>query len=242
MVSVKLLSNDAPQPDGSVKIQGQQSVNLAGLYPSTRYQITVAAYLNKLSTTSSPVTFTTGPEGPAAPTGVRASADSAGNWTVSWQGCGSRRAGLRPGVHLAGHPELLRRRGPVRDAGRAQRAGRPDHQGAASGSLQGRRQPARPRAVVPDPGHRRAGPVRHAVGQERLRLQLGDAERGRHDPARLGPGHHRSRRRGVDECHPQPRRRPDPQRRRCTAPRSPSRSAATAPRRRRPSPSTAIRA
>ncbi len=119
VVSVKLLSNDAPKPDGSVKIQGQQSVNLAGLYPSTRYQITVAAYLNKLSTTSSPVTFTTGPEGPAAPTGVRASADSAGNWTVSWQGCGAVAQGCVPastwrvipsfcdGVGLSGTPAAL---------------------------------------------------------------------------------------------------------------------------------------
>ncbi len=119
VVNVKLLSNDAPKPEGSVRIQGQQSVNLAGLYPSTRYQITVAAYLNKLSTTSTPVTFTTGPEGPAAPTGVRVSADSSGNWTVSWQGCGAVAQGCVPaaswrvipslcdGVGLSGTPAVL---------------------------------------------------------------------------------------------------------------------------------------
>ena len=96
VVSVKLLSNDAPQPDGSVTVQGQQSVNLAGLYPSSRYQLTVTAYLNKLSTPSQPVTVTTGPEGPAAPTGVQASADSAGNWTVQWNACGSIAHGCVP--------------------------------------------------------------------------------------------------------------------------------------------------
>jgi hypothetical protein len=97
-VTVKVLSNDAPKPDGSVTVQGQQSVNLAGLYPSTRYQITVTAYLNKLHTSSRAVTVTTGPEGPAAPTGVTANADAAGNWTVRWSGCGDVAQGCVPAV------------------------------------------------------------------------------------------------------------------------------------------------
>ncbi|HEU5266493.1 MAG TPA: fibronectin type III domain-containing protein [Jatrophihabitans sp.] len=98
VVTVKVLSNDAPKPDGSVTVQGQQGVNISGLYPSTRYQLTVTAYLNKLDTSSQPLTVTTGPEGPAAPTGVQASADSAGNWTVRWNGCGDVAHGCVPAV------------------------------------------------------------------------------------------------------------------------------------------------
>ncbi len=87
-VSVRLLSSAAPSPPAAVTVQGQDGVNLTGLFPETRYQITVSAYLNGRGTPSSPVEVSTGPEGPAAPTGVRASTDSSGSWTITWSSCG----------------------------------------------------------------------------------------------------------------------------------------------------------
>jgi hypothetical protein len=87
-VSVRLLSSAAPTPPSAVTVQGQDGVNLSGLFPDTRYEITVKAYLNGRGTPSAPVEVTTGPEGPAAPTNVRATTDSSGSWTVSWNSCG----------------------------------------------------------------------------------------------------------------------------------------------------------
>lgn len=89
VVSVKLVTNGRPQPRGSVTVQGQTGINLTGLYPSTQYQITVAAYIGGLGTSSLPQLVTTGKEGPAAPTNVRVSADNGGNWHLSWASCGT---------------------------------------------------------------------------------------------------------------------------------------------------------
>jgi len=89
VVSVKLISNNAPPAPGSVTLQGHLDTVLAGLYPNTQYEITVIAYINGQATPSLPVRVTTGKEGPAAPKNIKVTADSAGNWSLSWDGCGS---------------------------------------------------------------------------------------------------------------------------------------------------------
>lgn len=95
-VDVKLISNGAPQPPSSVQIQGQTGINLTGLFPSTQYEVTVTAFINGQGTASLPIRFTTGPEGPAAPTGVNVTADGAGNWVVTWNSCGGIAQGCVP--------------------------------------------------------------------------------------------------------------------------------------------------
>lgn len=95
-VSVKLDSSSAPSPPSDVTVQGQDGVNLTGLFPNTRYEITVSAYLNGHGTPSSPVEILTGPEGPAAPTKVHTSADDSGNWIVTWNSCGGVAQGCVP--------------------------------------------------------------------------------------------------------------------------------------------------
>ncbi len=95
-ITVKTLTNGSPAAPGQANVQGQTQVNLTGLYPSTRYQITVAAYLNGRGTASPSVVVTTGPEGPAAPTGVTAAADQSGDWTINWKACGSVAKGCVP--------------------------------------------------------------------------------------------------------------------------------------------------
>jgi hypothetical protein len=92
-VSVQLLSSAAPAPPAAVTVQGQDGINLTGLFPDTRYRITVTAYLNGRGTPSVPVEIATGPEGPAAPTNVQASTDGSGNWTITWNSCGGVRQG-----------------------------------------------------------------------------------------------------------------------------------------------------
>jgi len=93
VVSVKLISSAAPSPPAAVTVQGQDGVNLIGLYPDTRYQITVTAYLNGRGTPSTPVEVVTGPEGPPAPMEVRSATDSSGNWTITWTSCGGAAQG-----------------------------------------------------------------------------------------------------------------------------------------------------
>lgn len=95
-IAVKLLTNSAPSPRSQVTVQGQRSVNLTGLFPSTRYEISVTAYINGKGTASAPIQVTTGPEGPAEPRSVTVSADSAGNWRIGWASCGSERNGCVP--------------------------------------------------------------------------------------------------------------------------------------------------
>ncbi len=92
-IDITLVSADAPSPPSSVTVQGQQSVNLAGLFPSTQYEISAVAFINGQGTGSAPRLITTGPEGPAAPKDVRATTDSGGDWNITWSSCGSGRDG-----------------------------------------------------------------------------------------------------------------------------------------------------
>ncbi len=83
----------------------------------------MAAYINKLHTSSQPLIVTTSLEGPAAPTGVHTSVDDAGNWTVTWNSCGGVQSGCVPtaawqiipricdGVGLSATPDTRRRVG-----------------------------------------------------------------------------------------------------------------------------------
>lgn len=105
-VAVKTLTDGSPAAPGTATVQGQTQVNLTGLYPSTRYQMTVTAYLNGRGTSSTPVVVTTGPEGPAAPTGVSAKTDSGGNWTISWHACGSVKQGCVPAATWSVIPQF----------------------------------------------------------------------------------------------------------------------------------------
>ena len=111
VVGVKLISDGAPAPPGSVRVQGQTSVNLAGLFPSTQYQVTVTAYLNGQGTSSAARLITTGPAGPAAPVDVSATPDSAGNWDVSWRSCGTVAQGCVPTASWSVVPEFCDGRG-----------------------------------------------------------------------------------------------------------------------------------
>jgi hypothetical protein len=88
LVTLKLISNDAPRPPESVRVQSQTGTTLSGLFPSTQYEITVTAYINGQGTASLPVRITTGIEGPAAPTNLSVKADSSGNWTIDFDSCG----------------------------------------------------------------------------------------------------------------------------------------------------------
>lgn len=122
-VAVKLLSSDAPSPPSMVTVQGQDGVNLTGLFPDTEYQIVVSAYINKLHTPSQPLVVTTSVEGPAAPTGIHTTVDNAGNWTITWNSCGGIQAGcvatadwqiiphLCDGLGLSSAPDTRRRVG-----------------------------------------------------------------------------------------------------------------------------------
>lgn len=95
-IAVRVLSASAPKAPGIATVQGQRETTLAGLFPSTQYEVTVTAFINGRGTTSPAQRFTTGPEGPAAPTGVRAVVDRSGTWTVTWSSCGSVRNGCVP--------------------------------------------------------------------------------------------------------------------------------------------------
>ncbi|MDT4942823.1 MAG: hypothetical protein QOJ34_2912 [Pseudonocardiales bacterium] len=89
LVSVTLVGNDAPQPPGSVRVQAQTGATLSGLFPSTGYQVTVTALINGQGTSSPAAFFTTGVEGPQAPTDLSVAADSSGSWTLDWDSCGT---------------------------------------------------------------------------------------------------------------------------------------------------------
>jgi hypothetical protein len=93
LVSLELISQNAPQPPGPRRVQGQTGVMLTGLFPSTTYKVTVTAYIHGQGTPSLPVRITTGPEGPAAPTNLAVSADAAGHWIIKFDGCGTIQSG-----------------------------------------------------------------------------------------------------------------------------------------------------
>ena len=87
-VAVTSLDSGSPAAPGTATVQGQDGVNLVGLFPNTDYRLVVTAYLNGRGTASAPLTVRTSAEGPAAPTSVTTTVDAAGNWTVTWQTCG----------------------------------------------------------------------------------------------------------------------------------------------------------
>jgi hypothetical protein len=77
-----------PQPPHPVQVvNGQQQLLFSGLFPGTTYQAVVTAYIGHLSTSSTPVRFTTTAVGPGAPASVAAVANGAGGWLVSWTAC-----------------------------------------------------------------------------------------------------------------------------------------------------------
>lgn len=68
-------------------VYGQSQYQFEGLRPATTYQVVVTAYINRQSTPSAPVAFTTTARGPDAPLSVRTVADGHGDWVVSWTPC-----------------------------------------------------------------------------------------------------------------------------------------------------------
>lgn len=111
VVKVTLLSNAAPSPPASLTVQGQRQVNLTGLFPSTRYEISVTAYLNGKGTESEPAQIRTGPEGPAPAHDLRVTTASDGNWALSWKSCGSVESGCVPSSSWKVIPEFCDGRG-----------------------------------------------------------------------------------------------------------------------------------
>ena len=87
--SVKVTALSSPhQPDNPIQVvNGQSQLMFNGLRPATTYEVTVTAYINHQSTTSSPVTFTTAARGPDAPSSVTTTSDGKGDWVVSWTPC-----------------------------------------------------------------------------------------------------------------------------------------------------------
>jgi hypothetical protein len=71
-------------------VDGQEQLQFLGLRPTTTYRVVVTAHINNRSTASAPVTFRTSSQGPDAPTSVRTSVDSSGDWVVSWSACRPR--------------------------------------------------------------------------------------------------------------------------------------------------------
>ncbi len=95
-----LLPNaNAPAPVASIPVTAQVTPGglvtetVTNLYPNTTYVVTVTAVLNGRGTSSAPTQVTTAREGPAAPTNVHTVSNGNGNWTVSWQACGSVQRG-----------------------------------------------------------------------------------------------------------------------------------------------------
>jgi hypothetical protein len=86
-VTVTALST-SHQPAQPVQVvNGQTQLQFYGLRPAATYQAVVTAYINRQSTPSSPVSFTTAARGPDPPTFVHTVADGHGNWVVSWAPC-----------------------------------------------------------------------------------------------------------------------------------------------------------
>ena len=95
-VELETVSPGAPAAPAPVQVQGTDSVTITGLFPATEYTATVVAYIRSAHTASNIVDFTTSTEGPAAPTDVRVTADSGGDWQVSWNSCGGLSDGCVP--------------------------------------------------------------------------------------------------------------------------------------------------
>lgn len=111
VVSIKLLSNNAPSPPSSVRVQSQTGATITGLFPESKYELTLTAYINGQSTSADPIQVNTGPEGPAAPTGLAVAADSSGNWILNWNSCGSVQQGCVPAQSWTVTPSFCDGRG-----------------------------------------------------------------------------------------------------------------------------------
>lgn len=95
-ISATALDTGAPRAPGTATVQGQNGANLVGLFPDTAYRIVVSAFLNGRGTGSAPLEVRTSVEGPAAPSNVTTTVDSAGNWVLHWQSCGGIADGCVP--------------------------------------------------------------------------------------------------------------------------------------------------
>jgi hypothetical protein len=85
-VSVHGLSINASVSDVVATVDGRTSATVGGLYPESRYTVTVTAIRDHVAGQPSPAhTFHTTAEGPAAPSPPLAAADPAGNWSLHWR-------------------------------------------------------------------------------------------------------------------------------------------------------------
>jgi hypothetical protein len=86
-VKVQALTGSHQPAEPVQVVTGQTQLQFTGLRPSTTYQVVVTAYINFQSTPSTPTTFTTAARGPDAPIAVHTTADTNGDWVVSWAPC-----------------------------------------------------------------------------------------------------------------------------------------------------------
>ena len=96
LVEVRTVSPGGPDAPKSATVVGQNVAQIADLFPLTRYEIRVTAIIHGQGTPSSWVPVRTAEEGPAAPTDVAVTTDSAGNWVLHWNGCGGVGDGCVP--------------------------------------------------------------------------------------------------------------------------------------------------
>ncbi len=107
VVHIKKITPSSPDPaSSSVTVDGQDGINLTGLFPNTAYYISVTALIHGQGTTSATLRTQTGPEGPAAPTGLTVAADESGNWQLSWNACGTVAQGCVPAETWTVTPSL----------------------------------------------------------------------------------------------------------------------------------------
>jgi len=97
-VDVTQIGSGGPKPPDRVTVQGTNGLTLTGLFPNTKYEIVVTAFINSVGTPSDPLRVATSPEGPPAPTDVHTTVDDHGDWTVTWNSCGGLRADCVPTV------------------------------------------------------------------------------------------------------------------------------------------------
>lgn len=86
---LRALTLNTPAPAQPAPVDGRTTAILGGLYPNSKYTVSVTAIRNGVAGPASPEkTFPTSAEGPAAPTQPIVLADAAGNWLLHFrQGC-----------------------------------------------------------------------------------------------------------------------------------------------------------